>query len=418
MGTHAFVRVVTDADPGRCVHQDAADGAEPDSDGDDSRVRALEDLGVLDTGREARFDRITGLARRLFGVASAAVTLIDRDRQYVKSNEGAELLHGPRSEAFCDHTIRRPEALVVEDAAMDTRFADNPLVTGGANIRFYAGHPLTVPGGHRVGALCLLDERPRTFTRQERDLLEELAGWVQQELVHSADLEQAAQVQRSLMPRRPPQIGGFDVAGVCLPSRAVGGDFLDWYPTRDGGLAVTLGDVMGKGMAAALVMAMVRTAMRSTGRSHTAADALSEAAEALYEDLDETGTLVTCCHAVLRPHDNIVRFADAGHGLMLLVRTDGSVHRRDAEDLPLGVLPDVRWLEAGVSLEPGDVVLTFSDGLLDLYPGPLEHALLKVAAVIQGAVEASEMVERFAALARRAAPLDDDVTVLAIRRLP
>ncbi|WP_211177926.1 PP2C family protein-serine/threonine phosphatase [Pseudonocardia acidicola] len=386
--------------------------------GDEARVRALENLGVLDTGREERFDRLTGLARRLFGVASAAVTLIDRDRLYIKSSDGAQLLDGPRNEAFCDQTIRRPETLVVEDMRTDARFADNPLVTGDPHVRFYAGHPLTAPGGHRVGALCLIDDRPRTFTPEERVLLEELADWAQQELTRSAELEQAALVQRGLLPRHPPRIAGYDVAGVCLPSRAVGGDFLDWYPTQDGGLAVTLGDVMGKGMGAALVMAMVRTAMRSTGRLHAPADALREAAGALHEDLEETSTLVTLCHAVLRPDDDVVRYADAGHGLMLLVRADGSVHRDVRGDLPLGVLPGVDWHEAKVVLGPGDVVLAFSDGLLDLYPGTLLHALDEIATTIRAGGEAADVVDRFADRAHRAALLDDDVTVLAIRRLP
>jgi Stage II sporulation protein E (SpoIIE)/GAF domain len=384
---------------------------------DEARVRALEDLGVLDTGPEERFDRITGLARRLFGVASAAITLIDRDRQYIKSNEGANLSHGPRDDAFCEHTIRQPDSLVVEDASVDSRFADNPLVTGGPHIRFYAGHPLEAPGGHRVGALCLLDDRPRTFTEPERALLEELAAWVQQELTRSEELEHAAQVQRGLLPRRRPQIRGYDVAGACLPSRGVGGDFLDWYPTRDGGLALTIADVMGKGMAAAIVMAMVRTAMRSVGRLHRPAVAVREAAHALHEDLEETGTLVTLCHAVLHPDDDVVRYADAGHGLMLLVRADGSLGRPAGGGLPLGVMPEVDWNDATVALRPGDVALAFSDGLLDLYPGPLPHALDEVAGVIRGSSDCDEIVGRFTARARRAALLDDDVTVMAVRRL-
>jgi hypothetical protein len=113
----------------------------------------------------------------------------------------------------------------------------------------------------------------------------------------------------------------------------------------------------------------------STGRLHAPADALREAAGALHEDLEETSTLVTLCHAVLRPDDDMVRYADAGHGLMLLVRADGSVHRDVRGDLPLGVLPGVDWHEAKVVLGRGDVVLAFSDGLLDLYPGTLPHAL-------------------------------------------
>jgi Stage II sporulation protein E (SpoIIE)/GAF domain len=410
--------VVVMDEPGTGLDRVSRFGAPDDCmQGDEARVRALEDLGVLDTGPERRFDRITGLAHRLFGVASAAITLIDRDRQYIKSSEGVKLLPGPRDEAFCDRTIRQPGTLIVEDASVDTRFADNPLVTGEKHVRFYAGHPLEAPGGHRVGALCLLDDRPRTFSEPERALLQELAEWVQQELTRSAELEHAAAVQRGLLPRRRPHIGGYEVAGVCLPSRAVGGDFLDWYPTRDGGVAVTLGDVMGKGMPAAIVMAMVRTAMRSAGREHGPAEALRKAADTLHEDLEETNTLVTLCHAVLEPDECLVRYADAGHGLMLLVRADGSVRSAAGSGLPLGVLPGIEWDQATMTLEAGDTLLAFSDGLLDLHPGPLPEALNEVAATVREAADADETIRRFTARAHRPALLDDDVTVVAIRRL-
>jgi serine phosphatase RsbU (regulator of sigma subunit) len=382
---------------------------------DDARVRALEDLGVLDAGPEERFDRITRLAQLLFGVATASVNLIDRDRQYIKSTHGVALLEGPRAEAICDHTIRTPDTLVLEDAAADVRFADNPFVTGRSNIRFYAGHPLEAPGGHRIGTLCLVDDQPRHFGLRERMLLRELAGWVQQELTRSAELDQAAEVQRRLLPRRSPEVPGYEVAGACLPSRGVGGDFLDWYGSPDGHLTVTLGDVMGKGMAAAIIMATVRAALRSTGRSAGPAAAVTEAAATLQEDLEETGTLVTLCHARLSPEEGVLRYADAGHGLMLLVRAHGGVRRPTGGGFPLGISADDRWTEQQVELRPGDVVVAFSDGLLDLYDGTLS-ALDRVVDVVGQCGCAQEVVDRLTALARRTDLLEDDVTVLVIRR--
>jgi serine phosphatase RsbU (regulator of sigma subunit) len=382
---------------------------------DEARVRALEDLGVLDAGPEERFDRITRLAQQVFGVATASVNLIDRDRQYVKSSHGGALLDGPRTDAICDHTIRTPDTLVVEDAAADARFAQSKFVTGPSRIRFYAGHPLEAPGGHRIGTLCLADDQPRRFGARERMLLRELARWVQYELTRSAELDQAAEVQRRLLPRRSPEIPGYEIAGACLPSRGVGGDFLDWYGSPDGQLTVTLGDVMGKGMAAAIIMATVRAALRSTGRSAGPAAAVSEAAATLQEDLEETGTLVTLCHARLSPDEGVMRYTDAGHGLMLLLRADGAVRRPTGGGFPLGVSPDETWTERQVELRPGDVVLAFSDGLLDLYDGTLS-ALDRVVEEVGRCSSAQEVVDRLTALARRAGLLDDDVTVLAIRR--
>jgi len=385
------------------------------TDADDARVRALEDLGVLDTGPEERFDRVTRLAQHLFGVASASVNLLDKDRQYIKSSHGVRLLDGPRAEAICDHTIRSPDTLVIEDVAADERFATQPFLTGQPRIRFYAGHPLEAPGGHRIGTLCLTDDQPRRFGPREQSMLRELAGWVQNELTRTAELEQAAEVQRRLLPRRSPEITGYEVAGACLPSRGVGGDFLDWYCTPDDQLTVTLGDVMGKGMAAAIIMATVRAALRSTARSPGPAAAVADAAATLQEDLEETGTLVTLCHARLSPREGLLRYTDAGHGLVLLVRADGSVRRPTGGGFPLGVSADERWPEGRVLMEAGDVVVAFSDGLLDLHDGTLA-ALDRIVEVVRTCCSAQEVVDRLTDLTRGVGLLDDDVTVLAIRR--
>jgi len=120
---------------------------------DDARQRALDRLGILDTPREERFDRVTRLAQELFGVPMVSVSFIDRDRQWRKSFIGLPGHEAPREQAFCDATIRQPGTLIVEDAALDDRFAANPFVIGDPHLRFYAGHPLQAPGGEQVGTL-------------------------------------------------------------------------------------------------------------------------------------------------------------------------------------------------------------------------------------------------------------------------
>lgn len=383
-----------------------------------ARLRALEMLDVLHKGSEERFDRITRMAQQLFGVSAAAVTLVTRDVQVHKSQHGPMALgDGPRDAAFCDHTIRDSRTLVVEDATEDPRFATNPAVVGAPHIRFYAGHPLEGPGGHRVGALCLVDDRPRHFTESEQALLAELASWVQRELDRTAELDSAARVQRALLPRGVPEVPGYEVAGMCLPAGSVGGDFFDWYRSPDGELVLTLADVMGKGLPASIIMATVRAVMRSTTRDGDPGHAVTEAAASLHEDLERTGRLVTLCHARLDPDRHELRYADAGHGLMLLVRADGSAHRPPSGGLPLGVLADQTWSEEVVQLEPGDTALAFSDGLLDLYDGTLA-SLEQVAEVVRDCVDAPHVVDRFTVLARRLGVRVDDVTVIAIRREP
>ncbi|OON63517.1 hypothetical protein B0920_09175 [Massilia sp. KIM] len=148
-----------------------------------SRLAALEALGVLDTPPEARFDRFTRLAARTFGVPIALVSLVDGQRQWVKSRCGIELSETPRSIAFCAHVVAEGEMLVLADTAADPRFASNPLVTGEAQLRFYAGQPL-FSEGQAVGTLCILDHVARDFGEHERQCLRDLASLVEAELVH------------------------------------------------------------------------------------------------------------------------------------------------------------------------------------------------------------------------------------------
>lgn len=148
-----------------------------------SRQDALDELGILDTGPQERFDRHTRLAVDLFGMRGAAVTFIDREREWCKSVAGMDAPeHTARSEAFCNVTIGSPDMLIVEDARADPRFRHLPAVQGPGGVRFYAGYPLEGRNGHRVGAFCVVDTKPHSFSRADRALLRDLALKVQADL--------------------------------------------------------------------------------------------------------------------------------------------------------------------------------------------------------------------------------------------
>ncbi|MDT9000976.1 sensor domain-containing diguanylate cyclase [Paucibacter sp. APW11] len=146
------------------------------------RLQALQALHLLDTEAEERFDRFTRLAKRLFGVAVVSVTLVDAHRQWAKSIQGIELRELPRRVSFCGHAILSDALLLVPDARLDERFADNPLVTGEPFIRFYAGQPLRAPNGQRIGTLCLIDRDARAFGDEDQALLKDLALMVEHEI--------------------------------------------------------------------------------------------------------------------------------------------------------------------------------------------------------------------------------------------
>lgn len=159
------------------------------------RMDELRRLRLLDTPSEERFDRITRIAARLFDVPIALVTLVDERRQWFKSAQGLAAPQTSREVSFCGHAILDDAVFVVPDALHDERFADNPLVTGDPDIRFYAGAPLHGPSGRRVGTLCIIDREPRMFSSEDTETLKDLALLVESEF----DRQQMGRAQEQLL---------------------------------------------------------------------------------------------------------------------------------------------------------------------------------------------------------------------------
>lgn len=147
-----------------------------------NRLAALRGLSILDTPPEERFDRLTKLAQRVLGVPIAVVSLVDSKRQWFKSCLGLDVSETPRSISFCGHAILEDNILIIPDTLLDSRFVDNPLVSGTPHIRFYAGQPLKAKDGSRVGTLCVIDSKPRELTQAQIDSLRDLATLVEEEL--------------------------------------------------------------------------------------------------------------------------------------------------------------------------------------------------------------------------------------------
>lgn len=156
---------------------------------EEERVQVLRDLLVLDTDPEERFDLISAYAQSRFGVEIALVSLVDTDRQWFKSSCGLTARETPRDISFCGHAILHDDVLVVPNALSDPRFADNPLVIGPPNIRFYAGAPLNLSSGHVVGTLCIIDSKPKRLEPEEIDHLRVLAHMVSMELEHQGRIK-------------------------------------------------------------------------------------------------------------------------------------------------------------------------------------------------------------------------------------
>lgn len=168
----------TPATPERTEAAFVAPAAPP---GEPERLATLRDLDILDTAPEERFDRLTRLARRLFGVPIALVSLVDDKRQWFKSSDGLDALETPRNISFCGHAILGNDVFVIPDASKDPRFSGNPLVLDGPEIRFYAGCPLRAPNGQALGTLCVIDSEPRDFDAEDARSLQDLAAMAERE---------------------------------------------------------------------------------------------------------------------------------------------------------------------------------------------------------------------------------------------
>ena len=158
---------------------------------DAERLRALRELLILDTPPEERFDRIVGFAAEEFDMPIVLISLVDAQRQWFKARVGLDTCETSREISFCGHAIMQPDLFEVLDAALDPRFADNPLVVGAPFIRFYIGAPLALPGGATIGTLCLIDTKPRHFDMLDRAIFGTLRDLVVAELMGQGEKEGA-----------------------------------------------------------------------------------------------------------------------------------------------------------------------------------------------------------------------------------
>ncbi|MFP3714501.1 SpoIIE family protein phosphatase [Puerhibacterium sp. TATVAM-FAB25] len=230
------------------------------------------------------------------------------------------------------------------------------------------------------------------------------------------ELRRAAAMQASLLPARAPEVPGYELAARFVPARSVGGDFYDWQ-ADGGGLVVTLADVMGKGPAAAILAASTRATLQAHARGADVAGTLAGTEDAMADDLVNAAAFVTAFRAHLDPASGLVTYGDAGHGLSFLLRADGTAERLLALGPPLGVGFGSAREAATVHVGPGDVLLIFSDGVLDAAGGSVD-SLRRFEPALRGAGSAREAADAVVALAAAAGPQEDDLTVIALRREP
>lgn len=330
--------------------------------------------------------------------------------------------------------IRNPSARRLLTGTTDTAYGHG-LDAGAqladlADLRTFDGSPVTddrilyggAPGGDGGGALDLLVQppggtEPRVVAFTTARIPDAYGGGavtvMRDVTAERQELRRAALVQASLLPIRPPDLPGYDLAAQVVPAGSVGGDFYDWQEVA-GGVVVTLADVMGKGTGAAILAATTRSVLRSQLEDDVVATVIA-AERALSEDLANSGAFVTIVRTRLHASSGRLTHADAGHGLSFVIRADGSTDRLVATGLPLGIDVDVPRTAQHTVLAPGDVLLILSDGVLDAAGGSIAD-LRPLESLVRSATSAAEVVESVLNFVAAAGSQEDDLTVVALRR--
>jgi len=327
---------------------------------------------------------------------------------------------------------------VTGEAYMTNDFRSDPRMSRRFVRMSVANRVMTVPlqvEGRSIGVFHVQDKQSGDYTPEDLELLKLMAPTLAVLIMSAAmmrelrektqqledalalrkrQLQRAAAIQRGLLPRGTPALAGYDLAGECLAAEDVAGDFYDWTTLPGGTLLLTVADVMGKGLAASLVMASLRTALRAAPRGLGPAARIRLAERSVALDIMQDGLFVTLFHGQLDLSSGVLRYVDAGHGYCSIRRPDGELTRLTVRSLPLGVLGNAELTEGTVRLEPGNTLIVHSDGLVE--SEGTTGSLDEFAPELAEAGDAADTVRRL--LGRMPARLFDDVTVLVLRCLP
>jgi len=335
-------------------------------------------------------------ARRMVGVKDYAVALLD---VRLPDESGYGLLEELRA--------TRPNIAVVMISGVDDPELGRAALDHGA----FAYHVKPV-GATQLYLLVVNNLQRRSLEMTHRASLDRLEGMVAE---RAEQMRRAAELQAGMLPSTPYKENGFEVAAHFTAAREISGDFYDWYRATDGRLTVTLGDVMGKGLPASLMMATARAALRGVAGVEPLEAGIKQAAAVMSAALEVNHAYVTVFHCTFDPRTGGVEYVDAGHGHARLLRGAAGQEVLPERSAPIGIFPDTKFLVGKVTLEPGDSLVVFSDSLLDLRPD-LATKDVHLPSDARRAASAQEMVDILASGARDK-ELFDDVTVLALKRI-
>jgi sigma-B regulation protein RsbU (phosphoserine phosphatase) len=367
------------------------------------------------------------------------VYLVDRDRgelwsRVLKGEQHIEI-RMPTGAGIAGYVAATGDTLNIPDAYFDTRF--NPEIDrkSGYRTRSILCMPMKNRDGKIVGVFQLLNKQRGTFNGEDESILDALSVHAaialenarlheqeRQKIVMEKDILAAREVQMMMLPKRLPEIAGYDLAATTIPAKEVGGDLFD-FATRDGRrLAVWLGDVSGKGFPASLLMASVQATLRDQSQSVTSTVECITRSNRLLHESTSPEKFVTLFYAVIDTATGTMSYCNAGHERPFLVAADGSMRRLDAGGIVLGIVDTFPFQEETISVSRGEFFAVFSDGISEAVDRKDEQfGEERIAAVLRDSRNetASEIRDRLVAAVRDHAagtPQADDITVVIVKR--
>jgi phosphoserine phosphatase RsbU/P len=375
-------------------------------------------------------------------ILDLSIEAVGAERGVLMTLEGERLVpravHGEGlriSTTVRDRVLQRKDSLLVRDRGVEEALLKQESISG-QQIHSLIAVPLQTDD--QVIGLVYVDSRMfvREFTPDDLNLLTVLANVAairidherhlalqQSEQRRTRDLEQAADIQRGILPKGPPVLAGFDLAGHNAPCRTVGGDYYDFISYPDGRLCLVLGDVAGKGMAAALMMSSLQARVQLLTEEVLPLSTLMSRLDHAIASRCPANRFITLFVCLIDPQTGALTYCNAGHNPALLVRASGEVIWLSAVGTVLGILPELGYEERQERLEPGDLLAIYSDGLTEAATPAEEEVgqdrLAEWVVTRRNQPAASIVAELTQAVHEWCAPgsAEDDMTLLIARRL-
>jgi serine phosphatase RsbU (regulator of sigma subunit)/pSer/pThr/pTyr-binding forkhead associated (FHA) protein len=337
------------------------------------------------------------------------------------------------SRTIMDEVVGHGKAVLTSDAQHDPRFMSGTVTLQG--IRSILAVPLGV--GENIFGIIYADTpiAESRFTEDHLKVLTTLASVAAirvenarllEEQIERERLEQelqlASEIQQRFQPTSAPQIKGYELQGISFPCYEIGGDYYDFIERGDGRLIITLGDVSGKGTAAALLMSSLHAAVHAQAFAHPSLVETIKAINGYLAENTPTNRFVTLFYAELDPRTGALAFLNAGHNPPLIVHAAGTVESLDSSGLPLGIKSDAEFREGHAQLRPGDVLVIYSDGVSEaVNPTGEEFGAARLRETVASNLHASaagirDRIEAALTMWAHGTPAADDITLVIVKR--